>query len=35
MPIAVGARGQPGFDCTLELMSDCNRRTEAFLDVST
>lgn len=31
MPVLLGARGQPGFDQPLALMSDCHRRIERFL----
>jgi len=33
MPVPLGQRGQPGFDRPLELMSDCHRRIESFLDL--
>jgi len=33
MPIAMGSQGQPDFDQPIELMMDCHRRIERFLDV--
>lgn len=33
MPIALGTESQPGFDQPLELMKDCHRRIERFIDV--
>lgn len=33
MPMSLGTRSQPGFDRPLELMKDCHRRIERFIDV--
>lgn len=33
MPVQLGAKGQPGFDEPIDLMMDCHRRIEHFLEI--